>query len=117
MAIYSSNECHNLDPGHCMHSEGLICGTLYQDANVAFRFERSIQGKQSICKPFLINLKKALQIRIGKNTTPKTLHSSAMIPLNPLPSPAQRAMISRLIRCRAIIDLVLSHRMNSWRTQ
>jgi hypothetical protein len=26
-------------------------------------------------------------------------------------------MISRLIRCRAIIDLVLSHRMNSWRTQ
>jgi hypothetical protein len=24
-------------------------------------------------------------------------------------------MISKLIRCRALIDLVLSHRMNSWR--
>jgi hypothetical protein len=93
----------------------VICGTFYQDANVAFQFERSIQGKQSICKPFLINLKKALQIRIGKNPTPKTLHSSAMIPLNPLPSPAQRSMISKLIRCRALIDLVLSHRMNSRR--
>ncbi len=93
----------------------MICGTLYQDANVAFHLERSIQGKQSIFKPFLINLKKPLQIRIGKNTTPKTLHSSAMIPLNPLPSHAQRAMISKLIRCRALIDLVLSHRMNSWR--